>query len=762
MKKNKMTYFSTYALSALCWAAMGNTVFAEDSFREKVIRNSTLGYDSQERAIQQDRQNRLDNQNFNSNQFGSALDFVNRMEQRSQSRAGTGREGLFECMFCTKDEEDNYLPFQREHDDIWIKLFDDEPIGNLPNYAERAFFAIEYKLRFSRDRENSDHDRIYRLDERRPLEIAKAGFLLGLREPGVYKPDPKRALKILNRLIMEDGELYRAGKETDAPQLNFLLGMIYLNGAGIAADPQKALDYFKLATEWKNVMIDDNHGKKRKIHYTSEKYVIFSNYAQIYMARNGIGMEKSDAKARHIARETLALIALKRSDMPEINDTVYIGDDDKLLMWNDVGDMMEQEAKLKYGELYASLIAQPETEYIKPYKPSLPKPPVKLTPHEQAANLVQSGTAKNGSKDYQGAVADFTHAIELDPKYAEAYQRRGGSRGWLGDNQGWLDDLNKAISLEPKVAVSYAYRAVAKEYLKDWAGRVSDYEKAVALDPTNQDYKNKLNSAKSTLQWDTMMATEEKSHPQAYALYQNGMTKFRAKDYQGAIEDFNGAIKSDPKFAEAYKSRGNAKSWLGDNQGRIEDLTKAIELEPKNALSYSDRGDGKSYLKDWTGQIADYEKAVQIDPNNQRYKDKLNNAKNNLRWNVVVSAEEKSNPQAHTLFQSGIKKHDVKDYQGAIADFTSAIEADPKFSPAYKRRGLSKGWLGDNQGWLADMDVAISLESNIAFYYDDRALVKSYLKDGAGSIADWEKAVALDPTNQGYKDKLNAAKSNKQ
>ncbi|MDD2829363.1 MAG: hypothetical protein PHW18_07310 [Sulfuricurvum sp.] len=751
-----------YVLSALLLTSLSNVAFAEDSSREKVIRNNTLGYSSQENAIAQDRQNRLDNQNFNSNQFGSALDFVNRMEQRS--RAGSTKEGLFECMFCTKDEEDNYRSFESKGDDFEMqqKIGNDEPIGNMPNYAERAYYTIEYNLRYSRERENSDHDRIYRLDQRRGLEIAKASFLLGLREPGIYKPDPKRALTILNRLLIEDGELYNAGKYTDAPRIRFLLGMIYLNGAGVTADPQKALDYFKQASEWKNAMIDDCHGKNKRLDFWADKYVIFSYYAQIYMARNGIGMEKSEEKARFLAQETLGLInnGLNGSLLEaEADAHVYLGKDAKFIMWNDVGDIMEQENKLTYGQLYASLIVHPETEYFKPYKPSIPKPPVKLTPHEQAANLVQSGIAKNGAKDYKGAIADFTNAIVLDPKYAEAYRRRGGSRGWLDDNQGWLDDLNKAISLDPKDVVSYANRAVAKEYLKDWAGRVSDYEKAIALDPNNQDYKNKLNSAKSTLQWDTMMAAEEKSHPKAYALYQNGMTKFRTKDYQGAITDYTGAIKFDPKFAEAYKARGNSKGWLDDNQGWLEDLNKAISLEAKNPAYYADRAVAKEYLKDWAGRVSDYEKAVLLDPNNQEYKNKLNTAKSSLRWDIVVGVEEKLNLQAYTLFQSGIKKHNAKDYQGAIVDFTSAIEADPKFSPAYKRRGISKGWLDDNQGWLADMDIAISLESNIAYYYSDRAIVKSYLKDYVGSIADWEKAVQLDPNDQGYKDKLNAAKS---
>lgn len=255
------------------------------------------------------------------------------------------------------------------------------------------------------------------------------------------------------------------------------------------------------------------------------------------------------------------------------------------------------------------------------------------------------------------------------------------------------------------------------------------------------------------------ISEDEKAHPQAYEYYKNGIKKHDAKEYQGAIEEFNRAIDAYPAFAQAYKRRGNTKGWLNDDQGWKEDTTRAIALEPTNALYYADRAKAKFYLKDYVGKITDYEKAVALDPNNQSYKEKLNAAKRSLRWDMVVSAEEKNNPQAYALFQSGIVKADAKEFQGAIEDLTSAINADPKFSPAYKRRGLAKGWLSDNQGWLNDINTAIGLESNIAYYYDDRALVKSYMQDYLGSITDWEKAVALDPNNEDYLTKRDNAKA---
>ena len=62
---------------------------------------------------------------------------------------------------------------------------------------------------------------------------------------------------------------------------------------------------------------------------------------------------------------------------------------------------------------------------------------------------------------YDIAITDYTQAIELNPKYAVAYNGRGLAYRAKGDNDRALADYSQAIQLNPKLAVAYNNRANA-------------------------------------------------------------------------------------------------------------------------------------------------------------------------------------------------------------------------------------------------------------------------------------------------------------
>ena len=66
----------------------------------------------------------------------------------------------------------------------------------------------------------------------------------------------------------------------------------------------------------------------------------------------------------------------------------------------------------------------------------------------------------------------------------------------------------------------------------------------------------------------------------------------------------------------------------------------------------------------------------------------------------------------------GVEKMKVKDYEGAIADYTKAIEINPDFAIAYSDRGFSKYSLKDYYGAIADYTKFTELDPDnpVAFF----------------------------------------------
>ena len=50
-------------------------------------------------------------------------------------------------------------------------------------------------------------------------------------------------------------------------------------------------------------------------------------------------------------------------------------------------------------------------------------------------------------KDYRAALVDYNKAIELDPRFSEAYYNRGLTNIFLGNNRQGIQDLSKAGEL---------------------------------------------------------------------------------------------------------------------------------------------------------------------------------------------------------------------------------------------------------------------------------------------------------------------------
>ncbi|TET37951.1 MAG: tetratricopeptide repeat protein [Planctomycetota bacterium] len=203
---------------------------------------------------------------------------------------------------------------------------------------------------------------------------------------------------------------------------------------------------------------------------------------------------------------------------------------------------------------------------------------------KNAEYFYSQGLIKARAGDLDGAIKDFTKAIQLEPKHVNAYFSRGVTRKMKGDPEGAIEDYDKALMLDPKNAKFICSRANARKATGDLDGAIADYDKSIRLDPKNLS-----------------------------AYLNRGNAKADKGDFRGAILDYTRSIILDPGKEIAYYNRANAWEEIGELDMAIADHDKAIELNPAFVKAHNNRGLAKSKKDDFSGAIADFDKAIELD-----------------------------------------------------------------------------------------------------------------------------------------------------
>ncbi|HNZ42857.1 MAG TPA: tetratricopeptide repeat protein [Bacteroidales bacterium] len=115
---------------------------------------------------------------------------------------------------------------------------------------------------------------------------------------------------------------------------------------------------------------------------------------------------------------------------------------------------------------------------------------------------------------------------------------------------------------------------------------------AVVADSANKDSNLKQSAANYQ---DALKCPMNKAD-KAMVHFNKGCAEFMMKNFQAAYEDFDAAVKLNPKNSLAYGNRGTARYQLGDLQGALQDYNKAIELNPQYTDAINNRENVKQML----------------------------------------------------------------------------------------------------------------------------------------------------------------------
>jgi tetratricopeptide (TPR) repeat protein len=231
---------------------------------------------------------------------------------------------------------------------------------------------------------------------------------------------------------------------------------------------------------------------------------------------------------------------------------------------------------------------------------------------------------------------------------------------------------------------------------------------AIQLNQSRQKYASKNTVAPVNNALNHLLNTSDK---EVVKYYNQGLAKYNAGDYQGAIKDYSEVIKINPSIALAYSNRGLARAKLEDNRGAIEDCSQALNINSTLDLAYLNRGLAYLNLKEWQKAIDDFSYALQSNAQlpyaySNRGAAYAELGKDQEALKDLDQALKLNPNMAVAYINRGFIHLHLKQYQAVIEDSNRALQLDPNLQQAYQNRGAARVGLGDKQGAREDLQKA--------------------------------------------------------
>lgn len=350
----------------------------------------------------------------------------------------------------------------------------------------------------------------------------------------------------------------------------------------------------------------------------------------------------------------------------------------------------------------------------------------------QVNALNNRGLAYRQKGDPDRALADYSEAIKLDPKYGPAYNNRGQIYQDKRDHDRALADLDQAIRINPD-ATRYTNRGRSHYDKRDVSKALADFDSAIKLDA---------------------------KHAEAY--YRRGIIAGDKDDHDAAIKDFSEAIRLFPRYADAYYQRASAWGEKDEHDRSIADYLEAIKLNPRwpapyidGAFRYNQKGDHDNAVK-LANQVLAFmpENSFALRQRADGYAGKkqydlgIADLTEALRLTNVDFIDAQIHSQRAEIFRR------KGDDDRALADYADAIRLMPSFNrsaivQAHYGRGYIYESRGDSDDAIAAYGAAIALTPTYAAALVNRGSVLIAKGEYDKAVADYSAVLKEDPKQDG-------------
>ncbi|MFH1519701.1 MAG: tetratricopeptide repeat protein [Candidatus Omnitrophota bacterium] len=226
---------------------------------------------------------------------------------------------------------------------------------------------------------------------------------------------------------------------------------------------------------------------------------------------------------------------------------------------------------------------------------------------ETAVDYREEGQRAQSIGDLKGALSYYQKAVQLDPKFAQAYNDIGVIYETLGENDKALEAYQKALKVDPEylpaytnVAFIYEKRGDIDNATRYWQkryelGREGDYWREVSSQHllklgTFPEVRKRIIEKKAAILSNEIIRKNKeeslKSIKDAKLHFRIGNKAFREKDYKAAVKEFGTVFLINPSDDQLLN-----KTLSLYKQARRLFLRQQTFTSAKNALDYIDKED---------------------------------------------------------------------------------------------------------------------------------------------------------------------------